>query len=66
MSQETPAQNPMSADYLQQCLVRLRKRLTYAQDEMDITSYAIRGIENDLANIQKEDGVANETHEKTE
>jgi hypothetical protein len=53
-------ENPLNADHLQSSLKRLRKRLTYIQDEMDITSFAIRAIERDLEEIQNEDGVANE------
>jgi len=49
-----------SKDHLQKSLGRLRKRLTYTQDEMDITAFAIRAIERDLQEIDKEDGVANE------
>ena len=52
---------PMSKDHLERSLKRLRKRLTYAQDEMDITSFAIRAIEHDLQEIQKEDLEANES-----
>ena len=53
-------QDPMSAEYLQSILTRLRKRLTYAKDEMDITSHAIKCIESDLEKILQEDKEANE------
>lgn len=49
--------NPMSADFLEASLKRLRKRLTYVQDEMDITSFAIRAIEHDLKEIRDDNGV---------
>ena len=57
---EKKDENPMRADYLEACLGRLRKRLTYVQDEMDITAHAIKSIEADLAKIKQEDEVANE------
>ena len=50
-------QNPMSADFLEASLKRLRKRLTYVQDEMDITSFAISAIERDLNEIREDNGV---------
>lgn len=55
-------QNPMSQDQLTQSLTRLRKRLTYVKDEMDITSFAIKAIEHDLQEIQEEDKASNETN----
>ena len=54
--------NPYSKDELTSSLNRLRKRLTYVKDEMDITSYAIRGIEMNLQEIEQEDKEANETN----
>lgn len=53
-------ENPADKDHLTNSLNRLRKRLTYVQDEMQITSFAIRAIERDLEEIEKTDGVANE------
>jgi hypothetical protein len=47
-----------TAESLTNSLLRLRKRLTYVQDEMQITSFAIRAIEHDLAEIQQEDSDA--------
>lgn len=55
-------ENPMNAANLEKSLGRLRKRLTYVQDEMNITSFAIRAIEHDLEQIQTEDKEANETN----
>ena len=52
--------DPASKDHLEASLARLRKRLTYVQDEMQITSFAIRCIENDLKEIEEKDGLANE------
>lgn len=52
----------VNKDHLEQSLRRLRKRLTFVQDEMDITSFAIRAIERDLNEIQTEDKEANETN----
>jgi hypothetical protein len=52
--------NPMSKDYLESCLSRLRKRLTYEKDSLDITTFAIKAIENDLTKMEEEDGAANE------
>ena len=54
-----PAEETHSKDHLEKSLARLRKRLTYVQDEMDITAFAIRAIEHDLEAINKEDKVAN-------
>lgn len=53
-------ENVASKDSLNASLTRLRKRLTYVQDEMQITSFAIRAIEKDLEQLEKQDGVANE------
>jgi hypothetical protein len=36
--------------------------MTYVQDEMDITAFAIKAIERDLNEIKTEDLEANETH----
>jgi predicted nucleic acid-binding Zn-ribbon protein len=47
-----------TVESLNNSLVRLRKRLTYVQDEMQITSFAIKAIEHDLAEIEKEDSHA--------
>lgn len=46
-------------EYLEQSLKRLRKRLTYVQDEMDITSFAIKAIERDLENLTKDSDETN-------
>lgn len=54
--------DPLSKDYLEASLTRLRKRITYVQDEMDITSFAIKAIERDLQTILEEDKQANEKH----
>ena len=56
--------NPMSSEFLEASLVRLRVRLTHAQDEMDITSFAIRAIEEDLKSIALMDQEANNAEEK--
>jgi predicted nucleic acid-binding Zn-ribbon protein len=61
MSEEKKEVVKPSADHLEQSLKRLRKRMTYIQDEMDITAFAIRAIEHDLAEIEQEDKVANES-----
>jgi hypothetical protein len=58
MSEE---KNPMSADHLTACLSRLRSKMTYIQDSMDVTAFAIKAIERDLQSIQEEDSKANET-----
>jgi hypothetical protein len=52
MSEEKKAP---SLEFLEASLGRLRKRLTYVQDEMDITAFAIRSIEKDIADIKEED-----------
>lgn len=57
-------QNPMSSEFLEASLKRLRKRLTYVQDEMDITAFAIRAIEADLKAIEEQDKEANDAQEK--
>lgn len=49
-----------TVESLNKSLVRLRKRLTYVQDEMQITSFAIKAIEHDLAEIKQEDSHAQE------
>jgi hypothetical protein len=59
MSEE---KSEVTAEQLEQSLKRLRKRLTFVQDEMDITSFAIRAIERDLNQIKTEDLEANETN----
>jgi hypothetical protein len=51
-------------EHLEDSLKRLRKRLTYVQDEMQITSFAIKAIEHDLQEMIKEDSKANEANEK--
>jgi hypothetical protein len=53
-------ENVPSKDYLEASLKRLRKRMTYVQDEMDITAFAIRAIERDLQELLTEDKQANE------
>jgi hypothetical protein len=53
-------QQEPSAEFLQKSLSRLRKRLTYVQDEMDITSFAIRNIENQLESLKSEEGKEDE------
>lgn len=53
---------PMTKENLEKSLSRLRKRLTYVKDEMDITSFAISAIERDLQAINSEDKEANETN----
>lgn len=58
MSEEQ--KNPHSVEEMQTSLERLRKRMTYVQDEMQITSFAIRAIERDLEETLKEDSKANE------
>lgn len=57
-------ENPMSSEFLEASLKRLRKRLTYVQDEMDITAFAIRAIESDLKAIEENDREANNAQEK--
>ena len=59
MSKEKP-QEQASPEFLQKSLDRLRKRLTYVQDEMDITSFAIRNIEAQLESLKEEDSKENE------
>lgn len=59
---ETVEDNPATKDHLEASLTRLRKRLTYAQDDMQMISFTIRCIERDLQEITKEDGVANEAN----
>lgn len=54
--------NVPSKESLEQSLGRLRKRMTFVQDEMDITAFAIRAIERDLQQIESEDKEANETN----
>jgi hypothetical protein len=49
-------------DSLEKSLIRLRKRMTYVKDELDITSFAITAIERDLNEMQTEDKEANETN----
>jgi hypothetical protein len=56
----TEQENPMSIEFLENSLHRLRKRMTYVQDEMDITAFAIKAIENDIQKINTEDLEANE------
>ena len=58
MSEEQ--ENPATTDHMEQSLKRLRKRITYIQDEMQITSFAIKAIERDLEETQTQDEVANE------
>jgi hypothetical protein len=60
MSEEKKAE--FTKDEMEKSLKRLRKRLTYVRDEMDITTFAIRAIEHDLNEITTEDKVANETN----
>jgi hypothetical protein len=50
----------VNTDQLSDLLSRLRVQLRDKKDELDVISWAIRSIENDLAKIQEEDGVANE------
>ena len=57
---ETTQENPASKDFLTKSLTRLRKKLTYDQDTMDCTSFAIRALEHDLTELEKQDEVANE------
>ena len=59
--QEPKKENPMSTEFLEKSLKRLRKKLTFDQDTMECTAFAIRAIENDLQKIQEEDSEANET-----
>jgi predicted nucleic acid-binding Zn-ribbon protein len=59
MSEE---KNAPTKESLEKSLSRLRKRITYVQDEMDITAFAIRAIERDLQQIETEDKEANETN----
>lgn len=47
---------------LERSLGRLRKRMTYIQDDFDVTAFAIRAIERDLTQIETEDKEANETN----
>lgn len=54
--------DPAAKDFLEASLKRLRKRMTYIQDEMDMCSHAIRCIESDLQKILTEDELANETN----
>ena len=49
-----------SKEFLESSLERLRKRMTYVQDEMDCVSLAIRCIEHDLTTMVTEDKKANE------
>jgi hypothetical protein len=60
MENEIKQENPASVEQMQNSLNRLRKRMTYVQDEMQITSFAIRCIEKDLEETLKEDVQANE------
>lgn len=53
-------ENPHSKEFLESSLQRLRKRMTYIQDEMDCVSLAIKCIEHDLNTIETEDKKANE------
>jgi hypothetical protein len=50
----------INTEKLEDSLKRLRKKMTYIQDDMNVTSFAIRCIESDLQKIQEEDLLANE------
>ena len=45
-----------SVEWYNSTLNRLRKKLTYIQDDMDITSFAIRSLEHDLQKLEQEEG----------
>jgi hypothetical protein len=57
--EEQTQDNPASKDHMTQSLIRLRKKLTYEQDTMNCTSFAIRALEYDLAQLEENDEVAN-------
>ena len=56
---KTNENNEQQAEYTtewyEKTLGRLRKRLTYEQDAMDITSFAIRSLERDLQQLKEEE-----------
>jgi hypothetical protein len=54
--------NAYTTEEMQASLKRLRKKMTYIKDDMDVTSYAIRAIEAALNETLKEDKEANETN----
>jgi hypothetical protein len=63
-AQQKDQEPVVDTELLQKSLVRLRKRMTYIQDEYDITSHAIRSIETDLQRIHEEDSHAQNAEEE--
>jgi hypothetical protein len=56
--------NPHSKEEMEQSLKRLRKKMTYIKDDMQITSFAIRCIENDLQELETKDKLARESNSR--
>ena len=62
MEKQQEQANAYTTEEMQASLKRLRKKMTYIKDDMDVTSYAIRAIEAALNETLKEDKEANETN----